>query len=283
MPFPRGADNGRVVVPASLSQRVAAILREAAAEVILPRFQRLQAHEISEKTPGETVTIADQEAELAITPQLEALIPGSRVVGEEAVNAAPALLEGLGEGLVWLLDPVDGTSNFVRGSASFAVMAALMRDGVAVASWILAPVSDSLAAAELGGGALSDGQRLRVAERDATAANLRAALHTRYMPAAVRAAVEQTAPVFADHTGGVSCAGVEYRELVAGVHDVSLYWRTLPWDHVPGALLLSEAGGHAARPDGTPYRAGDNRTGLLAAITPAAWESARAELHAAFV
>ncbi len=62
----------------------------------------------------------DREAEAWLTPRLAALVPGSRVVGEEAVEADPSLLEGLEGGVAWLLDPVDGTSNFARGEARSA-------------------------------------------------------------------------------------------------------------------------------------------------------------------
>lgn len=58
---------------------------------------------------------------------------------------------------------------------------------------------------------------------------------------------------------------MEYPRIVEGDTDFLLFWRTLPWDHAPGALLLMEAGGAAVRPDGTTYRADDARTGLLAA------------------
>lgn len=91
---------------------------------------------MEEKSPGELVTVADREAEAWLTPRLAALVPGSRVVGEEAVEADPSLLEGLEGGVAWLLDPVDGTSNFARGEARFAMMAALLRDGEALAAWM---------------------------------------------------------------------------------------------------------------------------------------------------
>jgi fructose-1,6-bisphosphatase/inositol monophosphatase family enzyme len=58
---------------------------------------------------------------------------------------------------------------------------------------------------------------------------------------------------------------MEYPRIVEGEADFLLFWRTLPWDHAAGALLLSEAGGVASRPDGTSYRPDDDRLGLLAA------------------
>src|SRR5687768_6886571 len=77
---------------------VGEILGEVASAVILPRYQALKEGEIHEKSAGDLVTIADLEAERAISPRLAALLPGSRVVGEEACAANPALLHGLEEG-----------------------------------------------------------------------------------------------------------------------------------------------------------------------------------------
>ena len=58
-------------------------------------------------------------------------------------------------------------------------------------------------------------------------------------------------------------AGIEYVDLVLGRYDLLMYWRTLPWDHAPGSLLATEAGLEAIRPDGHPYRPGEDALGLL--------------------
>ena len=113
---------------------VTKILREAAQESILPRFRSLGRDEVTEKAPGEIVTVADRESEATITRRLRELLDVP-VVGEEATSTEPKLLRALAdEPAVWLVDPLDGTRNFVRGSEDFAVMAALVREGEAVAS-----------------------------------------------------------------------------------------------------------------------------------------------------
>ncbi len=68
------------------------------------------------------------------------------------------------------------------------------------------------------------------------------------------------------------CAAEQYPRIVLGQNDMALFERTLPWDHAPGVLFLTEAGGAALRADGSPYRITDKRTGLLGAATPALWE-----------
>ncbi|GAA2751583.1 hypothetical protein GCM10010440_64410 [Kitasatospora cinereorecta] len=93
------------------------IVREVAEQEIVSRFGRLVAGEIAEKAPGDLVTVADRAAEEALTARLTALLPGSAVVGEEAVSADPGVLKALdGPDPVWIVDPIDGTHNFVAGN-----------------------------------------------------------------------------------------------------------------------------------------------------------------------
>src|SRR5579862_1449989 len=127
-------------------ERVSSLIRAVAMAKILPRFQNLTAGDISEKKPGQLVTIADTEAERVLTVELAGLLPGSVVVGEEGVAAEPGRLAAVaGEAPVWLVDPIDGTQNFVDRKPVFATMVALLIERRAVASWIYEPVADRMA------------------------------------------------------------------------------------------------------------------------------------------
>lgn len=138
-------------------------VRTAAATEIMPRFRQLAAHEIDEKSgPHDLVTDADRKAEEFLTEALVKLLPGSVVVGEEAVHANPATYEAIkGEAPVWIVDPVDGTRQFVHGDPGFCTLVALAHRGVLLASWTYAPARDQLAVAVRGRGALLDGEPLR--------------------------------------------------------------------------------------------------------------------------
>jgi fructose-1,6-bisphosphatase/inositol monophosphatase family enzyme len=258
-----------------LSEEVAALLRRAAQSAILPVFRRLDDASVEEKAPGEVVTVADREAEVIIEQGLLALLPGSTVVGEEAVAADPALLQRLGwPGPVWVVDPVDGTANFAAGRRPFAVMVALLREGLTESSWILDPISDSLAVARAGDGAYLDGERVRTPDVRGPASALRGAVMSRSLPADLRARVDAGIGNIGRALPGNHCAGREYPDILRGVQDFVLFWRTLPWDHAPGVLLLQEAGGVARRFDGTPYDPGDDRNGLLVAANGEVWIAA---------
>lgn len=261
---------------------VTAAIQEVAAEVIEPRFGRLAAGDVSEKTAGELVTTADRQAEEQLTIRLSALLPGVPVVGEEGAADDPHLLDLVGtERRVWLVDPLDGTNNFINGSPDYAVMVALVEDGSAVASWIWLPQTPAMYTAEQGGGAYRDGARLRQEAAPSDPADLRGVAKTRFLDDATRAAVAGNRHRFAAVDAGWSCAGVEYPKLVAGEVDFILYWRTLPWDHAPGVLLLEEAGGHARRPGGRAYLAAEQGPGLLLAADPGTWRRVRDALLSA--
>lgn len=253
---------------------VTALIEDVAASTVLPRWRSLTDGEVDEKGPGDLVTIADREAEELLTRGLSALLPGVPVVGEEATAADPSLPDLLGSAAAaWLVDPVDGTGNFVAGSPDFAVMVALVRDGEAVASWIHRPTEGTTYVAERGSGAFRDGVRLHRPPAAPELAGLTGAALQRHLPEEHRSRVADATPRFGHLGPGIVCAGVEYALLCEGAQDFVLFWRTMPWDHAPGSLLLREAGGAVVHLDGAAYRVGTPRTGLLSAADP--WTAER--------
>lgn len=259
-----------------LYESVAALMREAAETIVMPRHRALEEGHVVEKSPGDLVTIADREAELFLTPRLAALMADSRVIGEEAVEEDPTLLDGIGEGMVWLVDPIDGTNNFARGEGPFAVMIALVADGVTEAGWLFDPVSGRMCHAARGGGAFLDGRR--VVAKGVGGPGLSGALSTRFVPPDLRARIERRFVAPDRLVPGLTCAGADYPETILGRRDFVLFWKSMPWDHAPGALILEEAGGRVSRPDGRPYRVDDMTQGILAAATPELWDLAAEKL-----
>lgn len=244
---------------------VAALVREVAAQVHLPLFGQGVGGE--EKSPGELVSQVDRAAETLLLQGLAEITPGLAVIGEEAAYEDPSLLAALSsDRSVWLVDPLDGTRQFLNGSPDHAIMLALVRKGRPVCALVHQPQHDRTYTAELGSGTWRDGVRLRrepASPEDLT--KLRGGVLRRFLDADARRTVEANEGRFGNLTPRTSCAGVEYPRIVEGDADFLLFWRTLPWDHAPGTLLLTEAGGTAVRPDGSAYLADDNRTGLLAA------------------
>ncbi|GHB00565.1 inositol monophosphatase family protein [Streptomyces chryseus] len=230
-------------------------VRKAAAAEIVPRYRQLAAHEIVEKTgPHDLVTIADRQAEEHLTASLTRLLPGSVVVGEEAVHEDPSVYEALrGDAPVWIVDPVDGTRQFVRGEAGFCTLVALAHRGEVLASWTYAPVLDEMAVAVRGGGARLNGKELRAGVPGSCATLRVATSHPDF------STPDQKAALLGLNVPGVEArpcgsAGLEYLAVARGDLDgVAFSWE-LAWDHAAGLLLVEEAGGAHATVAGQPFR-----------------------------
>lgn len=254
------------------SDSVVAIIRETAERDIIPRFRRLQRHEVMEKNAGEVVTIADIEAEHRLSRRLPELVPGSQVVGEEAVAKDPSVLDRLSAGgPAWLVDPVDGTGNFAAGSPIFGVIVCFLVDGRSRAGWIHDPISGETAIAYEGEGAWYAGKRIS-AGPPTSFDSMIGSLNYSYYPHEVREAVRRRARTFLE-LRTYRCAAHDYLSLARGQKHFSLYRRLWPWDHAAGVLLLREAGGYSARLDGTDYRAADRVEGLLSTTDAQSWEA----------
>lgn len=255
--------------------KVIDILRAAAARDILPLWQNLQQHQIEEKKPGDLVTVADKACEEFISRELLALLPGSLVIGEEAAHRDASVMTALDSTRpVWVIDPLDGTSNFAAGKCPIAVMVCLVHHRETLGAWIYDPVEDTLLQAESGAGAYLNGKRIAIDTRVGDAADIRGALSTRYLPEKLRPAARQGAGQLGE-TLASGCAGHDYRALVQGDYQFVFYYRTLVWDHAPGVLVAREAGAHCGRYDGSLYMPVADGTGLICASDPATWEQVR--------
>ncbi len=248
------------------------LMRTIGRDVVMARFRNLSAADIEEKAADDYVTVADKEAEARLTEGLTTILPGSHVIGEEAVAAEASVLDGITRGHAWIVDPIDGTGNYAASRTPFAIMVALAERGIVQAGWILDPATWRMCHAALGEGAFIDGKRVEA--RESGAALPIGALATRYLPPDIRIDVERRAEGRITMADVPHCAGEQYPRIVLGTNDLALFWRSMPWDHAPGALFVNEAGGRLARLDGSPYCLGDERTGLLAAASPRLWDEA---------
>lgn len=243
--------------PGLSTAEVLTLLQEVAAEIITPRFRALADHHVSEKAPGSLVTIADHEAEEAITAALRDAYPDAVVLGEEAYEADPAVLERYAlADHAFTVDPVDGTRNFVHGSPDHAVMVAETRGAQVVRAWIWQPEHAAAWVAELGGGTRRNGVPMRTRPPAA--------------PARPSGATSRSS-LLKRGLGGLPlrsswfCCGVDYPRLIEGTVDFLLYKKAYPWDHAPGALLVTEAGGRIGMSDGSVYDRRSTRPGIVVA------------------
>ena len=240
------------------------LIREVADQVVVPRFRDLADSEVSEKGPGDLVTVADREAEELLTRALSSAYPGAVVLGEEATAHDPDLLERYRAAEhAFTIDPVDGTKNFVKGSPDHAVMVAEVQGGETVRSWIWQPQHAKAYVAERGAGAWRNGERLT---RPPIGDPLRGVTSRRSWIGRALGTLTALELTWV-------CCGIDYPKLVEGEADYAIYSRSKPWDHAPGSLLLAEAGGYVGDLGGARYRPQtEPPSGLVAAADRATYE-----------
>ncbi len=252
------------------------ILAEAARVEIMPRFKALADSDVRHKSSAfDPVTEADEAAERAIAAKLRASFPGALIVGEEATAADPSLLDRLGSAsLAFVVDPIDGTRNFVAGLPLFGVMVAAIVQGEVVAGVIHDPVCQDTAHALKNKGAWLSraghpAKRLHVAA-PVPLARMEAIVGTHFLPEPLRTSVLNNLPRLGSATW-LRCSAHEYRMAASGYCHVLFFNRLMPWDHAPGWLLHQEAGGYSAHFDGTAYKPAKTTGGLICAPDRASW------------
>ncbi|MBM3565685.1 MAG: inositol monophosphatase [Alphaproteobacteria bacterium] len=250
-------------------------MRRAAATEVLPRFGNLAPGDVVEKRPGETVTAADTAAEIMLAGLLPAIAPGI-VVGEEGIETNPALLDRIkGPDPVWIVDPVDGTTNFSKGISRFAMIVAYARGGETLAGWILDPLNDRAVWAIRGQGAWMAGARIK-ATPPAPIHSLTGTVGKKFRHTleARRAKGESSLPKLVSRYGTI---GLEYLDIARGeLAFMRCVGKLKPWDHAAGVLIHAEAGGYSALGDGEgDYRPGPPRAKdgtLVLAPDKTTWE-----------
>lgn len=261
----------------ALDRQILQLMQNVAARAIMPRYRNLADGDVIEKAKDDLVTIADREAEEMLSEGLAKIDPAAAIVGEEAAHADPSVMDRLSD-LCWIIDPIDGTSNFASGDGHFAIMIALADSGITQAGWIYDPRRKRLCHAHRGKGAFIDGEKIIARSSGNTPPNL--AAMTRYMQDEQRALFEAEIAPHYTIVAAPGCAAEQYPLTALGQHDLAIYERTLPWDHAAGCLFLNEAGGACLRPDGSEYRVDSGRKGMIGGATRAMFDELAERLTA---
>lgn len=263
--------------------KLATILRDAAKAEVLPRFRRLDEGMVKIKTSAiDLVTEADEAAERFIKARVAELVPDALFVGEESVAVDPALLDALADAdLAVVVDPIDGTANYAAGLPLFAVMASVVSKGETIAGIIYDPMGDDWMMAEKGSGAWlrrpnGEAVRMQIAQ-PLPLAEMVGCASVAFMPAEAR---PQVLANFAKVriVSNYRVAGHEYRTFVSGHAQFLCYNKLMPWDHLAGTLMAQEAGGYAARLDGSAYLPHHVDGGLIIATDKDSWQTLRREV-----
>jgi myo-inositol-1(or 4)-monophosphatase len=203
--------------------------------------------QVSLKGPRNFVTAADRRAESMLREDLAKARPDYGFLGEEG-GAHP----GTDKTQRWIVDPLDGTTNFLHGIPHFAIAIALERNGAVIAGVVYNPASDEIFVAERGKGAFLNDKRIRVAARQRLAEAIVACGLPHYGRGDLALARSEIAAAQRAFAGlrRYGAATLDLAWIAAGRLDA--YWeRDLsPWDLAAGSLLVREAGGFISDLDG---------------------------------
>ena len=242
---------------------------QKAAKRLLRDFNEVEQLQVSVKGPSDFVSQADLRAESILREELNKARPGYAFLMEESGASGSENWTWR-----WVVDPLDGTTNFLHGIPHWAISIGLEKrlpDGTSemAAGLVYAPASDEMFWAEKGGGAFVNERRLRVsARREMKDAVFATGVPFAAVTAARRAAFSRTLTALMPHVAGIrrfGAAALDLAWVAAGRYDG--YWELglKRWDLAAGLLLVREAGGYATDPDGT---ADPRETGNLVAGNP---------------
>ena len=210
-------------------------------------FGELAELQVAKKAPADFVTAADLKAEQVIFEELSRARPGYSFHGEER-----GLIEGSDKTHTWIVDPLDGTTNFLHAIPHFAINIALQRDGAIVAGVTYNPVSNELFWAEKGRGAFVNDHRLRVAARQKLDETVVGA-GIPFLGHGLHATFLKELHQVSQRVAGVRSLGATALDLAwvaAGRFDAFWDRKSFPWDYAAGMLLVTEAGGKVTTADG---------------------------------
>ena len=253
----------------ALTADVAAIAREAGGIV---RDHARKPRDIHYKGRIDLVTATDLAVEEFLRERLAALVPGSFFLAEEGSPTA-----ALGQN-TWIIDPVDGTTNFAHGLPFVGVSIGLWRDGDVTLGVVNAPLLDECFTAVKGQGAYRNGERIRVSGTDSLVHSLVAT----GFPYAIDEELPELLPRLGrvlGQTQGVrryGAASLDLAYVATGQYDGFYERRLNPWDVAAGWLLVREAGGVVTRLDGSPFRLHDHD---ILATNGKVHEALRALMH----
>lgn len=245
-------------------ERLCDIVKSAAQQELLPRFADVTRNI---KGDGSIVTIADRAIQDRLESELRDLAPDYRLLGEEmSLDEQKARLHQPGAGL-WIVDPLDGTSNFAAGIPFYAVSVALMVDGRIVLGVVYDPVRDECFSAAEDGPAYLNGAPLKGYASPESLRRCVATVDFKRLPTSLVLRLMHSPPYSSQRSFG--SVALDWCWAAAGRFHVYLHGRQKIWDYAAGLLILERMGGYSCALDGAPVFSprGEPRS-AIAALDP---------------
>tara|TARA_Y100001936_G_C16009098_1_gene632483 strand:+ start:417 stop:1274 length:858 start_codon:yes stop_codon:yes gene_type:complete len=234
------------ILTKELSDKVWLIIEDVSECIIMSYYNSLKHEHIHTKANSSIVTDADVLAEKEFTKLLGQLIPGCKVMGEEAYEANPDVAKNLkSKGYCWVIDPIDGTANFATKKGNFGVLIALVKDGQPIGGWLYdVPQKRGYYAFKDQGVFDKDHNKVSVdlsSPFDET--KIKGYANPKYFqrcPDPIRKNVTDLSDEFCKNVFDPYASVIQYMDLLNGVTDFVITNNQMPWDHAAGQLMISE-------------------------------------------
>lgn len=258
------------MIPATQTEQLIQCVRDIAAKEVMPRFLRGQSER---KADGSMLSEADLAAQAAFLHTLPQIIKAP-VLGEEmSSEAQQTLWQQHNESGIWVVDPIDGTNNFVNGLPHFALSVAFIQNRRTQLGVIYDPCADECFFATRGAGAFLNGTRLPLRQVNKTLREAIAGIEIKRLRSGRLANCLNNVPPY----GTLRCLGssaLDWCYLAAGRFDIYIHGGQILWDYAAGALIFEEAGGQIATLEGDAFWSGKHTflRSVVAAGQPALFE-----------
>ena len=246
------------------NDEIKTILYDISKNIILPKYKNLKKEDIQFKNNNDLVTIVDIAVEKELQNILNLILPNSLFIGEESFAKKPKIIEGYNENqYCWTVDPIDGTTNFVKGKEKFAIMIALSFREKILQSWIYKPLTTEFSFARLGDGAYINSKKISLTNL-VSISESKGSISTKYWEEKYAYKMKKIESLF-EEVKSYGCIGFEYVDIIKGNRDFAILSKLSPWDHIAGILLVREAGGSVIHFDLTNYKHNIRKNNLIVA------------------
>lgn len=245
-----------------IAEKVRCILELAGLNILSMRSK--DALSVEYKNDNEIVSAADKVCQDFLQAELSAIFSDAVFVMEE--ETGDEILSSMDAAKTaqwtWVIDPIDGTSNYVAGRDDFGIQVALANKGNLVAAWIYCPSGKRSAYGCINGSLKTENLTIPIGTQDCDISQMNIVVASGDFEKDHKAACDLKAQSVRSVRGTSSCA-VDYLDLLEKKVDFLIYRRTRPWDHAPGAALIKFAGGHVERFNGAAYKPFDQGEGIV--------------------
>ena len=212
-------------------------------DIILPKYKNLLDEDIKYKNGSDLVTSADIAAEKELKKNLLKILPSSYFVGEEEFSVNKNIINYYQENsYCWTVDPIDGTTNFVKGRDKFAIMISLSFKEKILYSWIYKPLENIMCNAIFDEGAFINKTKIKTKAINSLDKAI-GSISTKYWNDNDWEKIKLLKNEFAE-VKSYRCIGYEYVDIAIGIRNFAILSKLSPWDHIPGILFVRESGGY---------------------------------------